>query len=144
MGDGYVIDASVAVKIFQQEDHSDNARRLIDLVKTQAHPVYVPDVFFAECANVFRTWIRLKHMSPEKAGVCLGVLAELPLERLPSETILASALSIAVRFDLTAYDAIYVALARNTRSALVTADKAILRNVRGPDYEVVSIAEWRG
>ncbi|MEH2024315.1 type II toxin-antitoxin system VapC family toxin [Nostoc sp.] len=50
----YVLDASVAIKWFVLEVHSDKARRLL----TSNYTFLVPDFFFAEVANVL--WKRVR------------------------------------------------------------------------------------
>lgn len=54
-----VVDASVAVKIFVPEALSREARKLfVRFAQEEDAELWVPDLFFAECANVFWKWVR--------------------------------------------------------------------------------------
>ncbi len=54
-----VVDASVAVKLFLEEEGTEEMRRFFAQSLAQSTPgLLVPDLFFAECANVM--WKRVR------------------------------------------------------------------------------------
>ncbi|WGV26287.1 type II toxin-antitoxin system VapC family toxin [Halotia branconii] len=65
----YILDASIAIKWFVPEVHSDAARRLL----ASNHTFFVPDFFFAEIANVL--WKRVRR-GEDKADNAKQTLAD--------------------------------------------------------------------
>ena len=48
----YVVDASVAIKLFINEPLSDQAEALFSILEAAPAALYVPDLFFIECTNL--------------------------------------------------------------------------------------------
>ncbi|WGV26293.1 type II toxin-antitoxin system VapC family toxin [Halotia branconii] len=72
----YVLDASVAIKWFVPEIHSDAARLLL----ANNHIFLVPDFFFAEVANVFWKRVHRGEDTAENARQTLADLNAIPVE----------------------------------------------------------------
>jgi predicted nucleic acid-binding protein len=72
-----------------------------------------------------------------EAGTCatalLGTL-QLPVERLLSPSSVFDALRLALEYGISAYDAVYVALAAEERLPLVTADARLVRALAGSPH----------
>ena len=137
----YVVDASVAVKLFLAEDLTDKAEELFRLLDLEHPPIFhVPEMFFIECANVFRTRVKIRAMSVDNAMTSIALLKDLPLVSWSSNELASSALELAVRYDLSVYDGCYVALAVVTGALLVTADNKLARKMTRSDIPVV----WLG
>lgn len=119
----YVADASVAVKWYVPEIHSEQALRILEA----GNVIHVPDLLYAECGNIL--WTKVRHgeiSAPEARRVTRALLAA-PLETHASTVLLDGALEIALRADRTVYDGLYVALAVALGSPLVTADGRLFR-----------------
>jgi predicted nucleic acid-binding protein len=57
--DSWVIDASVAIKLFISEEYSSETDNFFErLTGEKPDQFYVPDLFYIECANIF--WKRVK------------------------------------------------------------------------------------
>lgn len=127
-----VVDASVAVKLFVVEEHSDLADMLFDQL-TADPPVhfYAPDLLYAECANVLWKYVRYFGYPLENARQDVSNLSSLAVTTVSTADLLDLAFELAVQNDVTVYDASYVALARQLRLPLVTADGALARKSRG-------------
>lgn len=128
---GYVLDASVGVKWFaaRAEPERDRAlalraRRAAGLVRLS-----VPMSFPLEVANT----LRFSHRFPE-ADVIAAVRAldDLALDIRPIDVdLLRKTVAIAFAYQLTIYDAVYVALAEIVGFPLLTADEALLKKMKG-------------
>jgi predicted nucleic acid-binding protein len=125
----FVVDASVAIKWFLPEDHSDAALRLL----AQQHTLYAPDLIFSEFSNVLWKRIRKNEISKSEADSTLESLLALPLQVQPSQSLIPLALEIACRVNRTVYDSLYLAAAIALPSLLVTADGKFYRALsKGP------------
>src|SRR6266516_4871280 len=115
----FVVDASVAVKWFVPEMHSAAAVRLID----PQIVVSAPDLIASEFANTLWKKVRRDEIQRDEAEEILTAFAALPLEIYPSSVFLASAFQLALTFDRTIYDSLYLALALARECPLITADR---------------------
>jgi predicted nucleic acid-binding protein len=114
-----VLDASVAAKWFFREPYSDLATQL-----AAAGPQWVvPDLFFAEMASVFRKKVRRGEIDEPDARESMTILLSLHLQERGTRTIVPSALELALRFQCTVYDALYLTLAISENCPVVTADR---------------------
>ena len=136
-----VVDASVGVKLFLVEPLSDRADALFAHLVTEplAH-FYVPDLFFAECANVLWKYVRSFGYPAESARQDVADLTALALRTVSAADLVADALEIAMAHEVTVYDACYVALAHRLGLPLITADEALRRKLEGTPYDV----RWLG
>ncbi len=132
-----VVDASVAVKLFVDEELSDKAERLFQrLVDTPPARFFVPDLLFLECANILWKYVRSFGHDAQQAREDIAALRLLPLQPVAAQDLLALAFALAIELDVTAYDAIYAALARIVELPLVTADRKLSRQLAGSGIEV--------
>lgn len=136
-----VLDASVAVKLFVPENLSAEAHSVFSAYATDQHAeLVVPDLFFAECANVFWKWVQ-RHGYPSKTVVGhLSDLQGLGLRVVSTQTLAAGALDIALRHRITAYDACYVAAAVQLDLPLITADRKLVVALTDSSFDI----RWLG
>jgi len=124
----YVIDASVAAKWFLPRAGEALTAEALELLKSYAAGevrFLVPDLFWAEFGNVLWKAVRLKRLSPHSAADALRATRDRNLPTVSSHKLLEAAFAIASAFDRTVYDALYVALALDSNSQLVTADERL-------------------
>lgn len=125
----FIVDASVAIKWFLPEVHSDAALRLL----AQQHTLHAPDLIFSEFANVLWKRVRKNEVSKSEAGVTLEGLLALHLRVQPSQLLIPLALEIACGANRTVYDSLYLATAITLQYPLVTADAKFYRALsKGP------------
>lgn len=93
-----------------------------------AQEFHVPHLLDVEVAQALRRLVRTRELSIERAEEALADLADFDLRRHPHVDLLARVWEL--RVNLTAYDAVYVALAEALASPLVTCD-APLSNAPG-------------
>lgn len=123
-----VVDASVAAKWFlpkQGEPLTDEALELFRRHVSGEILFIVPDLFWAELANIFWKAVRLGRCSKAFSETALASLQQLKLTTVPSLILLQSAFGIATAFNRTVYDSLYVALASLLKIHLVTADERL-------------------
>lgn len=121
---GYVVDASVVVKWLVDEEGSDAAAELA------GESLAAPTLLLAECANVLWVKARVGELDREQAKERTALLVDLPVTLEPIASLIADASDLALRLDVTVYDALYVALARRRGDLLITADHKLARAVR--------------
>ncbi len=119
----FVVDASVAIKWFLPEIHSDAALRLL----AQEHALHAPDLIFSEFGNVLWKRVRKNEVSKNEANATLEALLTLHLQVQPSQSLIPLALEIACGENRTVYDSLYLAAAVALQFPLVTADARFYR-----------------
>ncbi len=123
-----VVDASVAVKWFLPESGeplADQAAALLDMYDRKEIQFVVPDLFYVEIASAIWKAVRVGRISRVFGDQALVLLTEREFSTVPSLKLLDGAFQIAADFGRTVYDSLYVALAVQTESQLVTADERL-------------------
>src|SRR5512133_271003 len=108
-----VVDASVGIKLFINEEGSDTAHTIFE--KLTADPpaeLFVPDLFYIECTNILLKYIRRYGRSLEDSKADVKDLNLLSLVSTSTADLMADALILANEKKLTAYDACYAVLAK--------------------------------
>lgn len=127
-----VIDASVVLKwlgLFQHEGLAAKANNLLDQWRQGSLSLLAPDLIWIEVANAHWRAARQNRFTPNDARASLASLHGHRLPTVPSEPFMDRALEIALLHGRTAYDSLYVALAENSQSILVTADEKLANAV---------------
>ena len=115
-----VLDASVTLKWAIAEDGSDKAARILDLLVTGELRAVIPDLLLYEMTNALRL---RTGFAPATVQRYLARLSGLGIEIVePTPELMGNAIRLARRYDTSAYDAAYLALALDRRCQLVTAD----------------------
>lgn len=123
-----VVDASVAAKWFlpgRGETLTDEAFRLLQGYAKGEIRLVVPDLFWAELGNLLWKAVRQGRCTKTTAESALASLKDRKLPTVPTVALLDVAFAIALTFDRTVYDSLYVALAVHSKAELVTADERL-------------------
>jgi predicted nucleic acid-binding protein len=124
----YVVDASVAAKWILPASGETLTREALELLESYAVGevrFIVPDLFWAELANVLWKAVKQARLRASSAESGLHAMRDRNFPTISSHTLLVEAFAIATAFDRTVYDALYVALAVDSKSQLVTADERL-------------------
>jgi predicted nucleic acid-binding protein len=124
----YVIDASVAAKWLLPASGETLTGEALELLNRYADGelrFVVPDLFWAEVANILWKAVRRERLRLASAESALHAMRDRRFPTVASHTLLVEAFAIATAFDRTVYDALYVALAVTSKSQLVTADERL-------------------
>jgi len=126
-----VSDASVIVKWFIEEEHSDKALKLRDMHVNGEVSVAAPELMPFEVLNALK-YSGLFELDELKAAAISLSSYGIELYSLKGE-LAERAVEIAVEKDITVYDAVYLALASELSTVLYTADEKLIRKV-GREY----------
>jgi len=126
----YVIDTSVDIKTYVQEQDSTKAIRLRNEYHQGLHDLIAPDIFPTEMCNVLMILERSGKIKPGDAELFFRqFLCEVP-PLIAAVPLLPRALEIAKQFRQTVYDCLYIALAEREGCELVSADDKLVKAVR--------------
>ena len=123
-----VLDASVAAKWFLPAEDETLVPQALDLMARHAKSelrFIVPGIFWAEMGNIFWKAVRARRCPRQYAEESAASLQEKFLTTVSSRELMSDALAIAITFDRTVYDSLYVALAVSHNAPLVTADERL-------------------
>lgn len=124
----WVIDASVALKwclSVQEELLIPQAVELLDSFNRGEAEFLVPDLFWPELANALWKAVWKKKIDATRAHTALEKVVDLEIQTVPCFRYAPQALHLAIEHGRTAYDALYVVLALNSRASLITADERL-------------------
>jgi predicted nucleic acid-binding protein len=115
-----VVDASALLEaLLRTPAASEVERRLFDAGST----LHAPHLLDIEVAHVIRRYAAAGDLDEARGRTALADLAEMPLRRYPHDFLLPRIWDL--RNNLTAYDAVYVALAEALDAPLVTRDRRL-------------------
>ena len=115
-----VLDASAAVEMLLHGSAGTEVRRRI-----VGHELHVPYLVEIEVAEALRNAVRRARLSPDRGRDALDDLAELPIVPYPLGALRERVWELGT--NVTAYDAVYVALAEALDAPLVTCDGRLAR-----------------
>jgi predicted nucleic acid-binding protein len=116
-----VLDASAAIEWLMKSPAGAKVDRR--LFSSRPSTLYVPHLLDVEIAQVLRRYVREKSMTASRGEEALRDLLDLPLNRYPHDILIPRVWEL--RAVLTAYDAVYVALAESLDAPLLTCDQKI-------------------
>lgn len=120
-----VVDASVALKWVVDEPGSEQAAALLEPAQDQTSSLVVPEHLFGEVANGLRKRVAQRLLSPTDAGAALAAIADLELDAVAGVDRWLRCLPVALQWDITTYDALYLLLALDREAELATADRRL-------------------
>jgi predicted nucleic acid-binding protein len=118
---GYVLDTSVAAAWYLPESFSAAARRYRDELARDEIRCVVPGLHFWELGNVVRTYVRRRELDAELGREIFALHLDAGLEVADPER--SRSFEVALEYDATVYDAVYIALALDLDLPLLTAEK---------------------
>jgi predicted nucleic acid-binding protein len=123
-----VPDAGVGVQWFVLEDHSHDAKRLLD---PRFH-LHVPSHFFTEAASVLQRKVAVERTLTEADGLeAFRHLGTVTVTIHPTERLLEDAFRLGVRYRRLVDDSLYLVLAAALGGRVVTADRRLYNGVHG-------------
>ena len=127
----YVVDASVAIKWFIPEIHSEAALR----AQHSRYRFHVPALMTLELGNVLAKKIRRGELTRAEGDVILKELKHLPLQRHADERLFPAAYQLALDTQRSVYDCLYFALAEAVDGVMITADHKFYSSLSGGPYD---------
>lgn len=114
----FVVDASLVIKWFVPEVHSEAARRWLGA----SHDYVAPDLLFSEAGNAVWKKVRRKELDETEARQLVTDLARVAVETVATRSLLEDALALALTAGITVYDAMYLTLAARLETEVITGD----------------------
>lgn len=118
----YVVDASVAIKLYVPEVHSALAAQFF----AEGHELIAPDLMPTEFANIL--WKKVTQrgeLTLSEGQQIITAFQKLPLDYYSSLDLLDEAFKIAASTQRTAYDSLYIALAAQFGCQMITDDRKL-------------------
>jgi predicted nucleic acid-binding protein len=107
------------------EPLTDESLRLLKRYVNAEVEFVVPDVFWAEVGNVLWKGTRQRRWRQDDADAVAADMRARDFATVSSLTLLPEALRISFAYDWSVYDCLYVALAVQSKTDLVTADERL-------------------
>ena len=126
MGGEFVLDASVAAKLFFIEEHSDLAAAALRV----AERLIAPELLFLEIASIAAKHSRRGFASSAQGMQAVRSIVNLLDETVPLLGLAPRAFALAETHGCSVYDGAYLALAEERNVRLLTADMKLVRLAR--------------
>lgn len=131
-----VVDASVGIKQFIPYPLSPKVNQLFAHLSYPQTKIFVPDLFYIECANILWKCVRAKLYAAADVPADLATLKTFPLGVVSNADLMEEAVSIGYSHGISAYDASYVALSNQVGATLLTLDQRLVNALANTTYDV--------
>lgn len=119
-----VVDASAVLEMLLQTPRGMSFRLRVEATEDSLNAPHLLDV---EVLQVLRRYQRSAQLDERRGWDAIQDLLDLPITRHPHDLLIVRAWQI--RANLSAYDAMYVALAELLHAPLITADRRLAKSV---------------
>jgi predicted nucleic acid-binding protein len=127
-----ILDASVVVKWFSEEDYTGKALEIRERVRMGEERIIVPDLLLYELANALKY---NPSFDVNDVSDALTSIFDMDLDIVtPIPEIINSAVTLAFEYNITVYDAFYIALAKDLELTFITADGRLYERVSDLDF----------
>ncbi|RLI92025.1 MAG: hypothetical protein DRO89_02890 [Candidatus Altiarchaeales archaeon] len=133
-----VLDASVIVKWFCDEEYTDIALRIRDKFFEGDLNVVVPELMFYEVLNAVR--YNEVFSKKDKRDIIDDLFSVDFDVVIPDREILSEAMKLALKTDTPVYDNVYLAVSRSAKCSFITADERYVDKIKAND--VVFLGDW--
>jgi len=115
-----VVDNSVAIRWFIEDQATDYSRRVFDIVEA-GNFLHVPALWLSEFCNVIRRMEIAKHLNGKQAASIIALASLLPVHEITTPN-LPEIYRLAKKHGLSGYDATYLAAALSVNAPMATQD----------------------
>ncbi|MGI2903952.1 type II toxin-antitoxin system VapC family toxin [Tolypothrix sp. VBCCA 56010] len=137
-----VVDTSVCIKQFIADPLTPKVNQLFDHFANPQTEIFIPDLFYIECANTFWKYVRAGMYTAAEVQTDLVTLKAFPLRVVSTADLMADAVNIALTHGISAYDASYVALSQQVSVTLLTLDQKLVKALAATSYDVISFNDF--
>jgi predicted nucleic acid-binding protein len=125
-----VIDASILVKLFFEEEHSESCVRYV----SHATELLAPDLLWVEAANVVWKRLRRNEITSADAAALVDEMLRVPIVTASHAGLTSPALALAAQTGRTVYDCLYLALAMRENIPMLTGDERLANSLAAGPY----------
>ncbi len=129
-----VLDTSVAVKFYLPEDGHEEALEILDAAGAGAVELLAPGTLLPEGFNALVQQRRRGLLDAEDEGEAWEKLLRAPVYTYATEDLIGRAAEIARETGVIVYDALFLALAEDAQTVVVTADGKLLKALESTPY----------
>jgi predicted nucleic acid-binding protein len=130
-----VLDCNAAIEMALERPKADKLYKIISV----SDIVYSSNYMKIECANVLQKYYRGELVSLEEAQFALEKATSLVDKYFPLDYDYADAFKESIRLKHSAYDMLYLVLAKRYNALLLTLDGPLNELARGEDVETVEL-----
>jgi predicted nucleic acid-binding protein len=131
MPDTFVLDCSVAAKWVLPEPDRAPALVLFERYASGEILLIAPDLLLAEFASLIAKHNRRRQISAEQARTALSLIAKCLPRLFETPPRLFRAFDLSLKFQLSLWDCVYLALAIEHECPVITADQRLFRSMKG-------------
>ena len=136
-----IIDASIIIKWLLPDEEDKIALKIKQDFDEKMLTITIPHLTFYEIGNVLKTAIKRERISENSAKKLYSALIDLEFVVYATKDLFAFALSRSIDFDISVYDAAYIALAEYLQVPFLTADRKLLNKVK--NKFVIDLKEYK-
>lgn len=129
-----VVDTSVAVKFYVPEEDRESALRLLSASRSGEVELLAPGTLLAEGFNAVWQQHRRGEMNLDEVREVWASLERVPMVFYTPEDLVSRAGEITAETGVIIYDALFLALAEDAGTVMVTADGRLLRSLEGTSF----------
>lgn len=129
-----VVDTSVALKFYLPEEGHEEAVRLLEAEEAGEAELLAPGTILPEGFNAVAWQQRRGLLDDEDAREAWQKLLHAPIYTYATEDLIERAAEISNETGAIVYDALFLALAEDAQTVVVTADGKLLRTLEGTPY----------
>ncbi len=129
-----VLDTSVAIKFYLPEELREEALILLSAVEYDEVELLAPSTLLPESFNAFWQQHRRSMLSREEVGEYWSQLSAISMEFYSPEGLMTRAVQISLETGAIIYDALFLALAEEAETVVLTADGRLLNILESTPY----------
>ncbi len=129
-----VLDTSVAVKFHVPENQHEEARALRTAFEEGRVELLAPGTILPEAFNALWQLHRRGELSREEVREGWDLISNLPLSLYAPEDLMPRAVQLTFETGVIVYDTLFLALAEDAETVMVTADDRLLKAIEGMSY----------
>jgi len=127
----FIVDSSVIAKwFFPSEKDIEKALEIKELFLSHEISISAPSLIYYEINNLLRTAIKTLRINEKLAEKAYLGFLDLDIVTYSSKELMVMTLEKAVSFDISSYDASYIALSEYLNLPFVTADQRLIDKVK--------------
>lgn len=138
----YVLDTSALIQAYISDPHSARMQTIIRMAYEKQHSLHILDFGRSECLNIIWKRVIFHGLSMAMAERSLRSLSVSPLFVHSPVPYYNRTLDIAVRFRLSAYDSLYLALAEALAFPLISDDQRQLEVAKNLGLKLKPIIDF--
>ena len=129
-----VLDTSVAVKFHVPEEQHEEAGTLRSAFEEGQVELLAPGTILPEAINAFWQLYRRSEFTRQEVREGWDLISSLPLSLYAPEDLIARAVELTLETSVIVYDALFLALAEDADTLVVTADSKLLKALENTPY----------